>query len=365
MTDRVYLHIGAPKTGTTYLQEVLDTNRQAMKLAGLLYPKLPGIAHHSALWDLREMWKEREFNVEVRGHWDRVVRKVLAWEGPTAVLSSELFVYAEPAEIARALTSFGDIDVHVIYTARDLVRQVPAVWQERLKNQHTMRYDAFVSDVIGRSRSGMARSFWLAQDAPKALARWSTGIPAEHVHVVTMPPSGSAPDLLWNRFAAVVGLDGTQYVADVPATNTSFGAVEAEVLRRLNERQAGDLNPAAYRRVVRNGLFDVLDQVVPDKTKITLSPTEHAALVKRSSGLVAELEPSGYDVVGDLADLSPAPLSASAGEERRPGDVTDAEVTDALLDALFVVLRRAAKNKARSASSTSQHDGDESQAMPD
>ncbi len=343
MTERVYLHIGAPKTGTTYLQGVLDTNRRALKRAGLLYPKLPGIAHHSALWDLRRMWQEREFNVEVRGHWDRVVRKVAAWEGPSALLSSELFVYAEPDEVARALTSFGDSEVHVVYTARDLVRQVPAVWQERLKNQHTMRYDAFVSDVIGRSRSGMARSFWLAQDAPKALARWSSGIPAGHVHVVTMPPSGSAPDLLWNRLAAVVGLDGTQYVADVPATNTSFGAVEAEVLRRLNERQAGDLGAAAYRRVVRNGLFDVLDRVVPDKTKITLSPAEHAALVKRSAGLVADLEAGGYDVVGDLADLVPVPFSPAGGEQRRPGDVTDVEVNEALLDALFLVLRRGTK----------------------
>ncbi|MGA9345005.1 MAG: hypothetical protein WBV37_07895 [Nocardioidaceae bacterium] len=364
MTERIYLHIGAPKTGTTYLQEVLATNRQAMKRDGLLYPKLPGIAHHSALWDLRQMWKEREFNVEVRGHWDRVVAKVTAWDGPAALLSSELFVYAQQDEVVRALTSFGDIEVHVIYTARDLVRQVPAVWQERLKNQHTMRYDAFVSDVIGRSRSGMAKSFWLAQDAPKALARWSHGLRPEHVHVVTMPPSGSAPDQLWNRFASVVGLDGTQYVADVPATNTSFGAVEAEVLRRLNERQAGELGAAAYRRVVRYGLFDVLDRVVPDKTRITLSPEEHAALVTRSDSLVADLRAGGFDIVGDLADLTPAPFSPPKVEQRRPGDVTEAEVNDALLDALFVVLRRGAKKKAEPALAPAG-DSDESEATPD
>ena len=27
MTRRVYLHVGAPKSGTTYLQQVLETNR--------------------------------------------------------------------------------------------------------------------------------------------------------------------------------------------------------------------------------------------------------------------------------------------------------------------------------------------------
>ncbi len=365
MTERVYIHIGAPKTGTTYLQEVLDANRQEMKRAGVLYPKLPGIAHHSALWDLRQMWKQREFNVDVRGHWERVVKKVTAWDGPAAVLSSELFVYAQPDEVVRALTSFGDIEVHVIYTARDLVRQVPAVWQERLKNQHTMRYDAFVSDVIGRSRSGMAKSFWLAQDAPTALARWSQGLQPEHVHVVTMPPSGSAPDLLWNRFASVVGLDGSEYVADVPATNTSFGAVEAEVLRRLNERGAGELGAAAYRRVVRYGLFDVLDGVVPDKIRITLNPEEHAALVARSGDLVTGLRAGGFEIVGDLADLKPAPYAAPQGEQRRPGDVTDAEVNAALLDALFEVLRRGAKKKKGQPADTPAGEGDESEATPD
>ncbi|MDT5104844.1 MAG: hypothetical protein QOI25_2357, partial [Mycobacterium sp.] len=29
--DRVYLHIGAPKTGTTYLQELLTANRPALR----------------------------------------------------------------------------------------------------------------------------------------------------------------------------------------------------------------------------------------------------------------------------------------------------------------------------------------------
>ncbi|MBA2774812.1 MAG: hypothetical protein H0U36_12330, partial [Nocardioidaceae bacterium] len=35
---RVFFHIGAPKTGTTYLQNVLFQNRPALKAAGVLYP---------------------------------------------------------------------------------------------------------------------------------------------------------------------------------------------------------------------------------------------------------------------------------------------------------------------------------------
>ena len=36
MTERVYLHVGTPKSGTTYLQRVLDHNRERLAAAGVL-----------------------------------------------------------------------------------------------------------------------------------------------------------------------------------------------------------------------------------------------------------------------------------------------------------------------------------------
>ena len=34
----VYLHIGSPKTGTTYIQDVLWANREALEADGVLLP---------------------------------------------------------------------------------------------------------------------------------------------------------------------------------------------------------------------------------------------------------------------------------------------------------------------------------------
>jgi hypothetical protein len=351
VVDRVFIHVGAPKTGTTYLQQALGQNRERLKDAGLLYPKSSADAHHTAAWDLRELWEQRENPESLRGVWDRTVRKVMRWDGPSALLSSELFVYADRRQASRALTSFGEAEVHVVYTARDLVRQLPAVWQERLKNQRVMPYQAFVDDVIGPSKTGMAKGFWSAQDAPTALQRWSKGLPAEQVHVVTMPPSGSSPGLLWDRFMTVLGLDGADFDVEVPAVNTSMGAVEAEVLRRINQRHAQAIGPAAYRKLVRERLFDLLDDVVSDKVPITLTPDEHRALVARGKQLAAELAQAGYDVAGDLHDLVPAPLSnrSAPADRRRPDDVTQAEVTDALVDVVWALLeeRRAAVEARR------------------
>ena len=168
MVERVYLHIGAPKTGTTYLQEALGLNRRRLRDAGVFYPKGSADAHHTAAWDLRELWGQRETGEKFRGAWDKTAEKVVAFDGPVGVLSSELLVYADKRQAARAVRSFGDAEVHLVCTVRDLVRQVPAVWQERLKNQRTMPYEQFVSDVIGASKSGMAKGFWSAQDTPAA-----------------------------------------------------------------------------------------------------------------------------------------------------------------------------------------------------
>ncbi|MEJ7689547.1 MAG: hypothetical protein WKF76_03450 [Nocardioidaceae bacterium] len=340
MADRIFLHIGAPKTGTTYLQQVLHRNRDALEAAVVLYPRVVGDAHHTAVWDVRAP-TERDFGRDVSGDWGKAVRLVDAWTG-TAVMSSELFVYAEEKECGRALTAFADgTEVHVIYTARDLVRQAPAVWQERVKNQHTLGYGPFLADALGRSQTHMAKGFWRAQDLPVALKRWSQGIPPEHVHVVTTPPAGSPPTLLWERFASVLGLDGASYDTDIPVVNTSLSVTAAEVLRRFNVRHGHELTHLQYRRLVRKGLFDVLSEVVEDSSKLTLTSSEYAALSKRSEEGAAAARARGYDIVGSLDDLVPIPARQLQKHQlggTRPDDLDDAEVAAALLDVVNKLL---------------------------
>ena len=36
-------------------------------------------------------------------------------------------------------------EVHVVCTARDLARQIPAVWQEDVKNRHVVTFADFVA----------------------------------------------------------------------------------------------------------------------------------------------------------------------------------------------------------------------------
>ncbi|HVX35469.1 MAG TPA: hypothetical protein VHC71_04540, partial [Hyphomicrobium sp.] len=43
-----YIHIGAPKTGSTFLQRVFYDNRGELRTRGLLYPEanIRGFGHH-------------------------------------------------------------------------------------------------------------------------------------------------------------------------------------------------------------------------------------------------------------------------------------------------------------------------------
>lgn len=50
--SRVYLHVGAPKTGTTFLQGVLGKNRDTLKQQGVWLPGASAEDHFRAGFDL-------------------------------------------------------------------------------------------------------------------------------------------------------------------------------------------------------------------------------------------------------------------------------------------------------------------------
>ena len=88
---RVFLHIGAPKTGTTYLQGVLDANRDVLARQGVLYAT--GRSSRDRVWAtevLRGLDLSRHPRRRAAGAWDRIVKQVKGWEG-TAVVSHEFF----------------------------------------------------------------------------------------------------------------------------------------------------------------------------------------------------------------------------------------------------------------------------------
>ena len=51
----------------------------------------------------------------------------------TVIISHEILAPAEPDQIARLRARPRRREVHIVYSARDLARQLPAEWQESIK----------------------------------------------------------------------------------------------------------------------------------------------------------------------------------------------------------------------------------------
>ena len=80
MSKRVLLHVGTPKTGTSYLQDVLFRNQETLKDAGILYPADRFDAHFLAALDLLRLpWGGLE--LDAHGLWDRTATEVREWTG--------------------------------------------------------------------------------------------------------------------------------------------------------------------------------------------------------------------------------------------------------------------------------------------
>lgn len=335
-SNRVYLHVGTPKTGTTSIQELLWQQRDVAASAGLLYPGYIQAAHFHAAVDLQRERYRDWIEPLVDGAWDRLVEHVRSWPG-TSVISCELLASATPQQAARALSSLSFAEVHVVCTARDLGRQIPSVWQENVKTGQTTSYPDFLTALRTGDPFETSQLFWDYQDIPQVLRTWTDPLPAERVHVVTMPRGGAAPDVLWQRFASVVGIDPGS-LAVPPPNNTSLGMAEAELLRRLNLSLGGRLEWPSYAEVVKEQLATRILAERPDATKIVLPAVDHSWVLQRAQRLIGDIRDAGYHVVGDLDELLPAePVESSNSAAPSP---TDRELFEAALHSLTELVER-------------------------
>jgi len=252
----VFLHIGAPKTGTTYLQNVLWSNRSTLLQAGVLYPGLSKDAQFHAAMDLRQAYFQEHLNPAVPGAWERLVAQARAWRGDV-VISHELFSMLDVQVAQDALAHLGWAEVHLVCTARDLARQVPAVWQEDIKNRQVLSFGEFADELstTGPATHYLANLFWQMQDIPQVLDTWAATLPPERVHLVTVPPPGAAPGELWSRFSQAIGIDSIDSEIDLGCEpNRSMGIAETNLLRRLNVALGDSLDWPAYDVLVKDFL---------------------------------------------------------------------------------------------------------------
>ncbi len=339
---RAYLHVGTPKSGTSYLQDKLALNRTLLEQQGVDYLRTRTGDHFEAALDLiDERWAGEEKNVG--GQWDALVGEARR-SRLDVLVSHEILAAARPHRVAHALESFADREVHVVVTARDLGRQVPAEWQERVKHRGGRDYTEYLKALMrGYRRKEQDMWFWRVQHLPRIIATWGQHVPADRVHLVTVPPPGGPRQALWQRFADVVGLDPRAEYAESDTTNASLGGAEVTLLRRLNLALADEqVSRAVYVNWVRETIVKEVLAQQPGRVPITVPPKRRPQVDRITQTWLAEIRACGVDVVGDLDDLLPV---WPEGDAPWPNpDLPDPEaVIDAAVTSLAHVLGRAGR----------------------
>jgi hypothetical protein len=333
--------VGAPKTGTTYLQDRLALNATSLRRQGFRYPVGPHDDMFLAALDLMDRpWGG--LRPQAEGEWAALVRRTRRARG-TVVLSHEILAGAKPREVARARADLGFAELHVVYTARDVARQVAAEWQEQLKHQRKVTFRTFLRQLRESDPRRTSRWFWRAQGLPDVLERWGAGLPPAQVHVVTVPRPGGPSGELWQRFATALRLDPSSAPLEGGRRNRSIGTAESTLLRKINSRvKAAGLPSDQYRALVRQLVVHETLVGRPSMQPVALPPDAYDWAEEVAQSWIDWIKGAGIDVVGDVEELRP--LRPAPGTPwHDPDKPRPREVTSAAVDAIVALTLEAAR----------------------
>ncbi len=257
MDRRVVLHIGTMKTGTSFIQSTLGTNKAALAESGVEFPGGFGVQTRA----VREMLKLPQQPRRNSRRWTRLATE-LRESGRSGIFSMEFLSFAGEEQARRLVEPFAGLEVRVVLTVRDQLRAIPAQWQTYTRNFGTDDWERYLRHVepsrVGSGRGTRAfKTFHRAQDVATILSRWGSVPEVSSVEVVTVPPSGAPREELWNRFCAAAGLPDLEVSLEEVRDNESLGYASCDYLRRANAHLQ-DVAPKQYRKAMRPLARDVL-----------------------------------------------------------------------------------------------------------
>lgn len=302
MAERVVLHIGTMKSGTSYLQSVLVRNLAALDAAGCHFL---GGAFATQTRAVRDV---------VRGgpgqQWAKLAQEARRGTAQASLVSMEFLSFAREPALDSLLGPLNGLAVDVVVTVRDQFRAIPAQWQTYARNNGTSSWADYLHEIGAyrvagklphRSSSRAFRTFHRAQDVPAILDRWSSHPGVRSVTVVTVPPPDAAREVLWDRFALAAGIEA-DVAFDGLRENISLGYASCDFLCRLNRRLGDALQPR-YSRVLRPIAREVLLPLRGTEGRPELDRGAARYARSRNEHFRTTLQAASLPIVGSLEDL--------------------------------------------------------------
>lgn len=233
----IYIHIGAPKTATSTLQNILATNYRKLIKNGVLYPREPrnGDAHHELVCDLIEQYQgirmpDIWYGARPRGEaWAALQAEIARHESSisSVIISSELF-FGQKKNIEVMLDAVaGHLQGHEVKVVVYLRRQ-------------DQLYSSFYNqDVKGvRQWPDSAYQFYqthqiFQQDYHSLLNHWSGAFGKKHVVIRPFEAEQWLNGDIVQDFCAATGT--VLLPSGYRDHNESLGAVQLYVKRCLNK----------------------------------------------------------------------------------------------------------------------------------
>ena len=333
MADRLIVHIGPRKTGTTFLQRVLQQLAPELEAQGVLYPThyrdQDDYNHVGAVTDLTHNEETKESNRWTGrdgSDWQGLAHNVASWPG-TVILSAEMIGGLRPPAATRMLDGLSFTSVDVVITMRDVGRILPSSWQQHIRNTHTQAYRAYLKRRAGERGTlppaemqqawdtERHHTFWRSYAYGALVRRWQSLVGADHVSIVTLPAAGAPSHLLWDRFREALAIPALPETAPrLPAFVANIGSTEAEavLLQALNvEAKRMGWNRKTtnelQQRLLSEGFLDR-----PDRGRPLLLPRRFLAQVQEWARVdIDDIATTGVTVHGDTADLVVPDTAAS------------------------------------------------------
>ncbi|MFT4289452.1 hypothetical protein [Nocardioides sp.] len=314
MAERLVLHIGTMKTGTSFVQSVLMRSAAAHDAAGFHYV---GDFQRQTQAVRRVLAAPK--SPPKQADWRALVEEARAWPGSTAIVSMEFLSFARPHQIEAFLAPLDGLEVQVVATVRDQAAAIPAQWQSYCRLFGTDSWPAYLARIDparqqpGDADTRAATAFNRAQDVVAILERWGGVVGA--IDVVTVPRPGAPRDELWKRFTAAIGMPWDLADLEDHFPNVSLGFASADVLRRLNRHLQG--HPAhiyrpGLRPLVRDAFFPRRDA----EGRPALDQGGIAFAARRNQAIRDAM--AGHRVTGSVDDL-PVPTPPPAAPEVAAG----------------------------------------------